>query len=181
MHMLRIWLSCVLLLCAGGAGAAECPALLGHTFNPLIPDQPVSLCRYAGRVVLVVNTASNCGYTYQYDALEKIHRKYRDRGLVVIGFPANDFGAQEAGSNRQIAEFCKLNYGVSFAMSEKLSLPIARTPLYAGLIQATGRAPRWNFHKYLIDRAGKASSFDSAIEPDGREMSAAIEQALAAR
>jgi glutathione peroxidase len=170
------------MLWTGAAQAAsECPALLNHTFNPLIGGKPVSLCQYSGRVLLVVNTASNCGYTGQYEGLEKLSRKYRDRGLTVVGFPSNDFGAQEPGSNQQIAEFCKANFGVSFPMFEKLVQPIPKLPLYDQLIAASRTAPRWNFHKYLIDRKGAVTSFDSNVEPEGREMTAAIERALAAR
>jgi glutathione peroxidase len=161
--------------------AAECPALLNHSFNPLIGGKPVSLCQFSGRVLLVVNTASNCGYTGQYEGLEKLSRRYRDRGLTVVGFPSNDFGAQEQGSNQQIAEFCKANFGVTFPMFEKLAQPIPKLPFYGQLIAASKHAPRWNFHKYLIDRSGTVTSFDSSVEPEAREISAAIERALAAR
>ena len=136
------------------AAPAACPAVLNHEFNSLITDKPVPLCSYAGKVVMVVNTASNCGYTYQYEGLEKLYNKYKNKGLVIIGFPSNDFGSQEPGSNKQIASFCKENYGVSFPMFEKLDTPIAKNPLYSDLIAASGQAPKWNFHKYLIDKSG---------------------------
>ena len=181
--MRRVLLILTLLFasfCQPAAGAT-CPALLDHTFNPLIGGKPASMCQYGGRVLLVVNTASNCGFTYQYEGLEKLYRKYRDRGLTIVGFPSNDFGAQESGSNSQIADFCKANFGVSFPMAEKLTTPIAGNALYARLIAASGRAPRWNFHKYLVDKSGRVISFDSAVEPNGAELGAAIEQALAAR
>jgi glutathione peroxidase len=168
-------------LVAQPASAESCAAPLNHTFNPLLGGKPASLCQYTGKVLLVVNTASQCGYTYQYEGLEKLYRKYRDRGLAVVGFPANDFGAQEPGSNQQIAEFCKVNFGVSFPMFEKLATPIPRNPFYSQLIAASGRAPRWNFHKYLIDKSGRIASFDSNVEPGGAELTAAIEKALAAR
>lgn len=160
---------------------AGCPALLQHTLPRLQDDKPQALCQYAGKVLLVVNTASHCGYTYQYEGLEKLYRKYRERGLAVVGFPANDFGSQEPGSNQQIAEFCKLNFGVSFPMFEKLATPIPKNPFYAQLIASSGRAPGWNFHKYLIDKSGRIASFDSKVEPGGAELSSAIEKALAAR
>ncbi|MBL8385532.1 MAG: glutathione peroxidase [Burkholderiales bacterium] len=170
-----------LLCCRPSLAADSCPALLNHTLNPLIGGKPVALCQYARGPVLLVNTASQCGYTYQYAGLEKLWRRYKDRGLTVIGIPANDFGQQEPGSNRQIADFCQVNFGVSFPMFEKLSVPIPKSALYAPIIAHAGTAPRWNFHKYLIDRSGKVTSFDSNVEPESRALTAAIERALAAR
>ncbi len=166
---------------SSSAPAVACPPVLDRKAMPLTGDAPVPLCQFAGKVVLVVNTASECGFTYQYEGLEKTWKRYRARGLVVLGFPANDFGAQEPGGNKQIAEFCRINYGVSFPMFEKLDEPIARNPLFAGLIAATGQAPRWNFHKYLIDRDGKVTSFSTNTEPDSPVLQRAIETALAAR
>lgn len=161
--------------------AAACPALFDHTFNSLVADQPVNLCQYAGKVVLVVNTASQCGFTPQFKGLESLYRRYRDQGLVILGFPANDFGQQEPGANREIARFCEENYGVSFPMFSKAQddKPLRANALYADLIAATGRAPRWNFHKYLIERSGKVISFESDAEPEGREMMRAVQTALA--
>ncbi|HYR00077.1 MAG TPA: glutathione peroxidase [Casimicrobiaceae bacterium] len=167
----------------GGAGVAfaGCPPLLHHTFNSLQTGAPQSLCQYAGRVVLVVNTASYCGYTSQYEGLEALYRKYRERGLVVLGFPSNDFGAQEPGTNKEVAEFCRSTYGVEFPMFEKSSLaPPEAHPLYAQLAEKTGRAPRWNFHKYVVDRTGTyVVSFDSRVTPDSREFVGLIEKLLA--
>jgi glutathione peroxidase len=145
-----------------------------------ILDQPQSLCEYAGSVVLVVNTASECGYTPQYEGLEALYRKYRSRGLVVLGFPSNDFGGQEPGSNREIAAFCVNQYAIDFPMFAKTELK--SNPLYAELAKATGAAPRWNFHKYLIDRSGRqVLSFDTRVEPDDPKLVSAIEKLLAAR
>jgi len=158
-----------------------CPALLDREFNRLQTGKPESLCQYRGKVLLVVNTASFCGYTHQYEGLEALYRKYRDRGLVVLGFPSNDFGAQEPGSNQEIAEFCRLTYGVQFPMFEKVSVTSLKTnPLYADLVARTGQSPRWNFHKYLIDRNGNpAGTFASDIEPDSRQLVALLEKLLA--
>ncbi len=163
--------------------AAECPALLDHRFARLQDEVPQSLCDYRGRVVLVVNTASYCGFTGQYDGLEKMYAKYREQGLVVIGFPSNDFGSQEPGSNAEIADFCRLTYGVKFPMFAKSEVVGAgANPLYRQLAAATGERPRWNFHKYLIDRSGrKVSSFPSKTAPDSPAFVAAVEKALAER
>ena len=140
---------------AADSAPAECPALLRHTFNSLQTGKPQSLCDFRGKVLVIVNTASYCGYTKQYEGLEALYRKYKDRGLVVIGFPSNDFGSQEPGSNKEIAEFCRSTYGVEFPMFEKTSVARLDTqPLYASLVKATGEAPRWNFHKYVVDRSG---------------------------
>ena len=161
--------------------ASPCPALLDHEFNRLQTGKPESLCQYRGKVVLVVNTASYCGYTHQYEGLEALYRKYRDRGLVVVGFPSNDFGGQEPGSNKEIAEFCRLTYGVQFPMFEKSTVSGLKTnPLYGQLAAQTGKTPRWNFHKYVIDRNGNAAgTFASDVEPDNRELLALLEKLLA--
>ncbi len=163
------------------AAAGECPALLDREFNRLQTGKPESLCQYRGKVLLIVNTASYCGYTHQYEGLEALYRKYKDRGLVVLGFPSNDFGAQEPGSNKEIAEFCRLTYGVEFPMFEKSSVTSLRTnPLYADLLARTGQAPKWNFHKYLIDRNGNAAgTFASGVEPDDRALLTPLEKLLA--
>jgi len=162
---------------------AECPALLRHTFNGLRTGKPQSLCQYQGKVLLVVNTASYCAYTGQYEGLEALYRKYKDRGLVVLGFPSNDYGAQEPGSNEEIAEFCRTTYGVEFPMFEKVAgVQVAANPLYTQLIARTGQAPQWNFHKYLVDRSGqRIESFGSAVAPGQQAFVAALERMLAAR
>ena len=159
----------------------SCPALLDHTFNSLQTGKSESLCQYRGKVVLIVNTASYCGYTHQYEGLEALYRKYKDRGLVVVGFPSNDFGGQEPGTNKEIAEFCRLTYGVEFPMFEKTSVTSLKTnPLYGELLTRTGQAPKWNFHKYLLDRSGeKVTSFGTRVEPDNHELIAALERLLA--
>ncbi len=163
--------------------AAGCPALLQHTFARLQDDKPQPLCQYAGKVLLVVNTASKCGFTPQYEGLEALHAKYAARGLVVLGFPSNDFGGQEPGSEKEIADFCFNTYGVKFPMFAKSSVKgSAANPLYVQLIQATGKTPGWNFHKYLIGRDGKAlGSYDSNVAPESAALVGAIGKALAAR
>ena len=166
---------------AAETAGAECPALLRHSFNGLQTGKPQSLCDFRGKVLVIVNTASYCGYTKQYEGLEALYRKYKDRGLVVIGFPSNDFGSQEPGSNKEIAEFCRTTYGVEFPMFEKTSVArLDAQPLYATLVKATGEAPQWNFHKYLVDRTGtRIVSFGSAVEPTQRDFVVSIERLLA--
>jgi len=166
------------------AGAEEpCPTLLRHSFPRLQDDVPQSLCQFGGKVVLIVNTASFCGYTRQYEALEGLHRKYGERGFAVVGFPSNDFGQQEPGSNAQIAEFCRSTYGIRFPMFGKTSVKVPGTnPLFDELANRTGARPKWNFHKYLIDRGGRSVlSFPSAVEPDSPVVVGEIEKMLAAR
>jgi glutathione peroxidase len=161
--------------------ASACPQLLDHEFNRLQTGKPESLCQYRGKVLLIVNTASYCGYTHQYEGLEAMYRKYKDRGLVVLGFPSNDFGSQEPGSNKEIAEFCRLTYGVQFPMFEKSSVTTLSTNrLYAELREKTGQVPKWNFFKYVLDRNGKpAGTFASAVEPDNRDLVSLVEKLLA--
>lgn len=169
------------LVCAGTASAqSACPSLLDHRVVDLF-DNRVDLCDLRGKVVVAVNTASQCGYTPQYDGLEKLYRRYKDRGLVIIGFPANDFGRQEPGSNKQIAEFCQANYGVSFPMFAKTSV-VGREahPLFADLAKRSGQPPGWNFHKYVVDRRGdKVTSFPSSVEPADRRLVSLVERLLA--
>jgi glutathione peroxidase len=164
------------------AAESPCPSILDHKLVNL-QDETVSLCQFSGKVLLVVNTASECGYTPQYEGLEKLYRRYRDKGFVVLGFPANDFGGQEPGSNKEIAQFCRLNYGVTFLMFAKTSVAGANAnPLFRALAARTGKPPRWNFHKYLLDRAGQpVAVFESAVEPADSRVTSQIEKLLAAR
>jgi glutathione peroxidase len=164
------------------AAGASCGGLLDRSMNA-IDDKPRSLCEYAGKVVLVVNTASQCGYTPQYQGLEALYRKYRAKGLVVLGFPSNDFGGQEPGSNKEIAAFCVNQFAIEFPMFAKTAVRGAgANPLYADLAKASGKQPQWNFHKYLVGRDGKTvKSFESAVEPGDPRLTAAIESLLAAR
>lgn len=162
--------------------AQECPPLLAHTFPKLQDESPQNLCQYKGKVVLAVNTASYCGFTPQYEGLEKLHERYAAKGLVILGFPSGDFGNQEKASNKEIAEFCFNTYGVKFPMFSKTSVRGDKAnPFFAALADATGQPPRWNFHKYLIDRQGRVvKAFPSKVEPlDGR-LTREIEAALAA-
>jgi len=166
---------------AASAPAGSCPAILKQTFKRLQDETPQDLCQYAGKVVLVVNTASYCGYTSQYQGLEEMYAKYGSKGLVVLGFPSNDFGQQEPGNGKEIADFCFNTYGVKFPMFAKSSVSGSTpNPLYVNLIKITGKTPAWNFHKYLIDRNGKViDSFPSKVEPTDKQLVGAVEKALA--
>ncbi len=163
--------------------SGACSGILNKTFPRLQDEKPQDLCQYSGKVVLVVNTASYCGFTKQYKGLEQLHSKYKDKGLVVLGFPSNDFGSQEPGSAKQIAEFCENTYGVKFPMFAKSSVKGDQVnPLYAELIKASGTTPKWNFYKYLIDRSGQSvKSYSSLTEPDDRDLIKDIEKALASK
>ncbi|MEO8100800.1 MAG: glutathione peroxidase [Acidobacteriota bacterium] len=149
---------------------------------------PTSLAAYKGKVMLIVNVASQCGYTYQYEGLQALYAKYKDRGLVVAGFPANNFGEQEPGSDAEIGAFCKSKYGVTFPMFSKISVAGKdKAPLYRFLTDKTanpktgGEIP-WNFTKYLVDRNGKVlARFDAPVEPGSKELVGAIEGALRAK
>ncbi|MFZ2297624.1 MAG: glutathione peroxidase [Aquabacterium sp.] len=168
---------------APAPAAATCPALLNKTFPRLQDEKPQSLCQYSGQVVLVVNTASYCGFTSQYKGLEALYAKYKSQGLVVLGFPSNDFGQQEPDSGQQIAEFCANTFGVKFPMFAKSSVKGAQAnPLFAELIKLSGTSPKWNFYKYLIARDGRTvEAYNSMTAPDSRSLVADIEQALAAK
>lgn len=160
---------------------ASCPAVLNHDFKRLQDEAPQNLCQYAGKVVLVVNTASYCGFTKQYEGLENLYATYGGRGLVVLGFPSNDFGEQEPGNAKEIADLCFNTYGVKFPMFAKSSVrgPEAN-PFHASLAKATGQAPKWNFTKYLIGRDGKViAHFPSKVTPQDPALVGKIEQALA--
>ncbi len=160
--------------------AADCPALLNHQFKRLQDEAPQNLCQYSGKVTLVVNTASYCGFTSQYEGLEKLYAKYKDKGLVVLGFPSNDF-SQEPDDNKKIADFCFNTYGVKFPMFSKTSVKGKEAnPLFAALVKAGAKEPGWNFYKYLIDREGKlVGSYNSMTRPDDKAFVAALEKALA--
>jgi glutathione peroxidase len=172
----------VLLIMATSLFAAG-GGLYSYTLNS-IDGKPAPLADYKGKVVLIVNVASQCGYTPQYSALEAIYEKYKDQGFVILGFPANNFGAQEPGTNEEIKTFCTRKYSVTFPMYSKISVKGAdQAPLYAYLTKETGPGLtgdiKWNFTKFLVDRDGKVvQRFEPAVTPDSKEVTAAIEKQL---
>jgi glutathione peroxidase len=174
----------LVLVCAGTLMAAD-KTIFDFTLNS-IDGQPVALSAYKGKIVLLVNVASRCGYTPQYTALEATYEKYKDKGLVIIGIPANNFGGQEPGTNEEIKTFCKSKYSVTFPIMAKVSvLGDDKTPLYQFLTDKsanpqTGGEIKWNFTKFLVGTDGRViARFESAVKPDSPEVTAAIEKALA--
>ena len=168
------------LMAAPAAAASPCPKLLDHRFDALLNTDAGSMCQFAGKVVLVVNTASHCAFTPQYAGLDALQTRYGDDGLVVVGFPSNDFGGQEPGSNAQVKDFCETTYGVQFPLANKTAVVGTHAhPLYVALAVESGQSPRWNFHKYLIDRSGSTvRSYSSMVRPDSAELTADIERLL---
>jgi glutathione peroxidase len=169
----------VLILATPAALGADCPAFLNHDFKKLRSSQSINLCtEYAGKPLLIVNTASHCGYTPQFKGLEALHQKYKARGLVVVGFPSDDF-KQEAKDEAETADVCYVNYGVTFDMlSPSAVTGRAANPVFRELGRRSG-APSWNFNKYLVDADGKVvQHFDSGVRPDSVELQQAIEQLL---
>jgi len=182
-RQLAVWLfTCLVGLSAysPARAASACSSLLNHTFPRLQDEAPQNLCQYQGKVILAVNTASFCGFTSQYEGLEKIYAKYKDKGFVVLGFPSNDFGQQEPGSNKEIADFCKNTYDVKFPMFAKSSVSGSNpNPFFKMLIAKTGTTPKWNFYKYLIDRNGNVvDSFGSITKPTSSSITDQIQKLL---
>ncbi len=170
-----------LLIMTTSLSLAADDALLNQDFRLLASDEVVNLSdTYAGKVVLVVNTASKCGNTPQYDALEKLYQDYGDEGLVVLGFPSNDFMGQEPGTEAEIQEFCRLTYKVQFPMFEKVTVKKGEAhPFFEQLATESGTYPTWNFHKFLIGRDGKLiTEFSPRTQPDSKDVVAQIEAAL---
>lgn len=163
-------------------GSAACPVVLQHTIERLQDEKPQSLCQYAGQVVVVVNTASYCGFTSQYKGLELLYDRYKSKGLVVLGFPSNDF-SQEPDDNQKIADFCENTFGVKFPMFSKTSVRGEQaSPFFKQLTRLTQTAPKWNFYKYVISRDGqRVKAYSSMTGPQDKAFLQDIEQLLAAK
>ena len=171
----------LLLLITTAPISASSTSLLDQDFRRLASDDVVNLNEsYAVKVILVVNTASKCGNTPQYEGLEKLYQEYQDDGLVVLGFPSNDFFGQEPGTEAQIQEFCRLTYSIQFPMFEKVTVKEGDAhPFFTELANATGTYPAWNFHKFLIGRNGEAvGEFSPRTQPDDEKLLAAIRSEL---
>lgn len=174
-------LFCLLIVPSIAKAVDKCPPTLNVSKEPLTSNTPVNLCdEYLGKVVLVVNTASFCGFTKQYKSLEALYSKYQARGFVVLGFPSNDFGEQEPGSEQDIKAFCERTYGVKFPMFEKTHVTKGTDdPLYKTLGDMAGEYPSWNFHKYLLDRQGRlVASIGSKTDPASASVISKIESLL---
>jgi glutathione peroxidase len=172
-----------LALFGGQAMAAECPALLQNQLPQLRSKETIDLCqRFAGKPLLIVNTASHCGFTPQFKGLEALYKRYKDQGFEVLGVPSDDF-KQEAASTEETAKVCYVNYGVTFAMTQPQHVTgDDAIPLYKELMAQSGQAPRWNFYKYVVDRQGKViAQFSSRTKPDDPDLLEAVEQALASK
>lgn len=158
-----------------------CPATLDHSFHKLSDAKRVNLCEaYKGQVTLIVNTASRCGFTPQFAELEMLYNTYKPRGFTVLGFPSNDFGSQDPGTEKEIASFCSRTYGVKFPMFEKThAIKSAASPFYRTLGELAGEYPQWNFHKYLLDREGRlVASLPSHVSPTDKQVTDLIEKSL---
>jgi len=172
----------LLMLLVAAAAFSSDRSLLDQDFRRLASDEVVNLAEtYGGKVVLVVNTASKCGNTPQYEGLEKLYDEYGEQGLVVLGFPSNDFFGQEPGTEEEIQEFCRLTYGVKFPMFEKVTVKEGEAhPFFDDLAAAAGTYPTWNFHKYLVGRDGRLiAEFSPRTNPYDEALVSSIEKALA--
>ena len=162
-----------------GSYAFSCSKVLDHEVRVLDSTETLNLCQYENKVVLAVNVASRCGFTYQYEALQNLYSKYGKEEFVILGFPSRDFMYQEYSDESKVKEFCSTEYGVTFPM-------FATTPVkgkkansfYKTLAEITGKTPGWNFHKYLISKEGKVLSFDTKVEPDSQELISQISKLL---
>lgn len=166
---------------AEAAETEACPDILNYTFKRLDQPKDEKLCeQYSGKLLLIVNTASKCAFTPQYDGLEQLYREYKNRGLVVLGFPSNDFAGQEPGTEKQILNFCRLTYNVEFPMFKKVHIiEKSADPFFQKLADLSGEHPKWNFHKYLISADGQLiGSFKSHVKPSDSGLLKLINQHL---
>jgi glutathione peroxidase len=180
-HM-RLLAIALLSFVAAPAFAVDCSSTdINATHQRLLGAKENICSTYQGKVLLVTNVASQCGFTPQYEGLEKLYKAYKDRGLVVLGFPSGDFGGQEFATDGEIQQFCKLNYGVSFPLFSKSSVKgDGANELFKTLSAKTGKQPSWNFNKYLVGRDGKViAHFPSKVTPQSEELTKAVEEALA--
>ena len=158
---------------------SECPEVLRHEFRVLDSQETQNLCEYKGKVILAVNVASRCGFTYQYESLQELYGNYQDANFVILGFPSRDFLYQEFKDESKVKEFCTTEYGVTFPMFATSKVKGKKAnPFFKDLARKTGIQPGWNFHKYLIDRNGGVSSFNTKVEPDSKKLTNSIIELL---
>ena len=184
MRLYLFFIGCILMIADTTAASTHKPTdtVYDYSFQTLVGNKPLALSSFKGKVLLIVNTASKCGFTPQYADLEALYQQYKDRGLVILGVPSNDFGHQEPGTEQVIADFCQINYGVTFPMTAKEVVSGKNAhPFYRWAKQKLGfgSAPKWNFHKYLINRNGElVTYFYSTTSPKAKRLVNAIEKAL---
>ena len=168
-------------------GFSDCPSLLDHEIRILASSEEKNLCDFEGKVILAVNVASQCGYTYQYESLQSLYTNYKDKNFVILGFPSNDFFQERAKDEAEVKEFCKTTYGVDFPMFKRSHVTnggklriqgYKANPFYADLIRETGIQPSWNFNKYLISKTGEILHFNQDIEPDSEQLLSIINSLL---
>jgi glutathione peroxidase len=179
---MRLLIVALLSLCAAPVLATDCKSTDIDATHQRLLGAKENICEtYKGKVLLVTNVASQCGFTPQYEGLETLYKTYKDRGLVVLGFPSGDFGGQEFSSDGEIQQFCKLNFGVTFPLFSKSSVKgDAANPLFKTLSAKTGKQPSWNFNKYLVGRDGKVIAYyPSKVTPTSEELTKAVEAAIA--
>ncbi|WP_167507446.1 glutathione peroxidase [Marinobacter vulgaris] len=179
---MRALIAMIFMLSSAAVAAAECPAFLNHDLRKLHSSDSVNLCSVAGgKPMLVVNTASRCGYTGQFEGLEALHKEYSDRGLVVVGFASDDF-RQEAATEEEAAKVCFVNFGVSFTMIAPTAVTGSDANPVFQAINSQSSQPRWNFHKYVLNAEGEViGAFPSRVTPDAPELRSAIDRVVADR
>ena len=169
----------LLVLIVGNHLYADCPEVLDHEIRLLDSTQSVNLCEYEDKVILAVNVASRCGFTYQYESLQELYKKYEEKDFVILGFPSRDFMFQEYSDESDVKEFCSTEYGVTFPLFATSSVKGRKAnSFFKALTEKSGVRPGWNFHKYLISKNGNVSSFDTGIEPDSEILAKEISKLL---
>jgi len=169
----------LLVLIVGSNLYADCPEVLDHEIRLLDSTQSVNLCEYEDKVILAVNVASRCGFTYQYESLQELYKKYEEKDFVILGFPSRDFMFQEYSDESDVKEFCSTEYGVTFPLFATSSVKGRKAnSFFKALTEKSGVRPGWNFHKYLISKNGNVASFDTKIEPDSEILANAISKLL---
>tara|TARA_Y100001970_G_scaffold67564_1_gene86151 strand:- start:130 stop:657 length:528 start_codon:yes stop_codon:yes gene_type:complete len=169
----------LLVLIVGNHLYADCPEVLDHEIRLLDSTQSVNLCEYEDKVILAVNVASRCGFTYQYESLQELYKKYEEKDFVILGFPSRDFMFQEYSDESDVKEFCSTEYGVTFPLFATSSVKGRKAnSFFKALTEKSGVRPGWNFHKYLISKNGNVASFDTKIEPDSEILAKEISKLL---